>query len=416
MSKYFPIQTETACALKWSWNTLRLYNGLTSSCHRVDGDIIGVENFDTFHNTPKKIADRELMLNGQWPQGGCEFCKNVEAVGGDSDRQFHLKIPDQHPRELDADATLTHVAPTILEIYFDNVCNMKCLYCWDGFSSQIQQENKKFGEYRNAGVVIKNLATKHPESDALKNQFWNWMDQHSQTLRRLHILGGEPFYQQDFTTCLDFLDNRKHPNLEFNIVSNLMIRPDVFQAHIQRIKQLVGKRKIKRFDLTASIDCWAPEVEYVRAGLDLTVWKENFEYLVNEKWIYLSINQTLTPLTIKTIPELVAYINRQRVDREIGHYMSPVSMTHDFLHPGIFGKGFFKTDFDAIILLMPEHTWQQCEAKKQMQGIANLIEHGTRDQTIIDQLAIYLTEMDRRRNTNWKNTFPWLTKEITNVV
>jgi wyosine [tRNA(Phe)-imidazoG37] synthetase (radical SAM superfamily) len=34
----------------------------------------------------------------------------------------------------------------MIEIYFDNVCNMSCIYCWDGFSSKIQQENIKLTE------------------------------------------------------------------------------------------------------------------------------------------------------------------------------------------------------------------------------------------------------------------------------
>ena len=74
-NKYFPIKTETACQLKWNWSTIRLYNGATSSCHRVDSDLITVDTFDSFHNTPKKLSDRQLMLDGKWPTGGCEYCQ-----------------------------------------------------------------------------------------------------------------------------------------------------------------------------------------------------------------------------------------------------------------------------------------------------------------------------------------------------
>ena len=127
--KFFPIKTETACQLKWNWSTIRLYNGVTSSCHRVTGDQLTVETFDTFHNTPKKLADRRLMLDNKWPKGGCEYCKQIENVGGSSDRLFHLAIPNMSPPELDNNPTATSVTPRIVEIYFDNVCNMSCLYC-----------------------------------------------------------------------------------------------------------------------------------------------------------------------------------------------------------------------------------------------------------------------------------------------
>jgi hypothetical protein len=68
--KYFPIKTSTACQLKWTWSTVYdYYNGTTSSVViEYHSDVLStVENFDNFHNTPKKLKDRELMLQGQWP-------------------------------------------------------------------------------------------------------------------------------------------------------------------------------------------------------------------------------------------------------------------------------------------------------------------------------------------------------------
>ena len=59
MSKVFPIRNDAACVFKWGWNTFRLYNGKSSSCHRVEQDVITVENFHTFHNTPRKIQTRD---------------------------------------------------------------------------------------------------------------------------------------------------------------------------------------------------------------------------------------------------------------------------------------------------------------------------------------------------------------------
>ena len=41
----------------------------------------------------------------------------------------------------------THVTPRLLEVYFSNLCNMSCTYCSAKFSSVIQHENEKFGEF-----------------------------------------------------------------------------------------------------------------------------------------------------------------------------------------------------------------------------------------------------------------------------
>lgn len=414
--RYFPIHTETSCQLKWNWSTIRLYDGSTSSCHRVDADTVSVETFDQFHNTPKKLEARTLMLQGMWPKGGCEHCERLEQAGGQSDRQFHLQIPNQVPPELEHDASAINVTPRIVEVYFDNVCNMSCIYCWDGFSSRIQQENVRFGKFESQGVVLENYSKLGNQLEQLTDKFWIWMSANAKELTRFHVLGGEPFYQKQFDQCLEFLNHTPCPDLEFNVVSNLMLPGQRFKKCIDSIHQLVLDHKIKRFDLTASIDCWGPEQEYVRHGLDLEQWKQNFEYVATQSWITLNINQTLTALTIKTMPELINHVNQYRTDRDIGHYFSTAVMTHDCLSPGIFGAGFFDKDFDNILQSMPNNTWQEQQARVNMQAVHLQINTGTRSSQAIEQLGVLLNEIDRRRNLNWRQTFPWLEKEINNVV
>lgn len=414
--KYFPINTPTSCQLKWTWSTIRLYDGTTSSCHRVNPDQIIPEKFYKFHNTSKKISDRQLMLSGQWPQGGCEYCKNIEDAGGTSDRMFHLKIPDIYPHELDQDPTAVEVTPRIVEIYFDNICNMSCIYCYDGFSSKIQQENQHYGRFEKQGVIIDNKSTMAQNKNSLTEAFWVWLEKYCAGIKRLHILGGEPFYQPQFDYCLDFFSKHPCPDLEFNVITNLKIDKTRLNKYLERIKDLLAKKHIKRFDLTASIDCFGPEQEYVRYGIDLDQWRENFQLLAQNKWIYLSINQTLSGLTIKTVPELLKFINEIRKTRKIDHYFSTVMMTHDFLHPGIFGSGFFSKDFDDILMNMPENTWQEKEAKKYMSGLKLQINSCERDVNKVKQLEIYLDEIDRRRKLDWRKIFTWLEKEIKNVV
>lgn len=407
--KWFPIKTDTACQLKWTWSTILLGQGKTSSCHRVIGDQIDPDFFANFHNTPKKIQDRKTMLEGQWPQGGCEYCQQIEQVGGTSDRQNHLQIPDLVPPELDNDLTAVYVSPRILEVYFNNTCNLSCLYCWDGFSSKIEQENRKFGRFEKNGVVIDNRA-RSADQQKLTEEFWKWMHNNATTLRRLHILGGEPFYQTDFYRCLDFLENNPCPDLELNVISNLIVNTEKFQNVIDRIEQLIAKRCIKRFDLTASVDSFGPSQAYVRYGFDEQLWKSNFEYAVSCGWITLNINQTLTGLIVKEVPTLLHYVNQLRKSRPIGHYFSLPVFTHNFLHPKIFGGDFFKNDFHNIVMLMPLGSQQDY-----MNGIRLHLESTTKDVEGLKQLKTFLEEIDRRRNTNWRQAFPWLVEEL-NVV
>jgi organic radical activating enzyme len=413
--KYFPIKTETACQLKWTWSTIHLYNGATNSCHRVGQTIIDPDTFDQFHNTEKKINDRKLMLDGKWPSGGCEYCADVERVGGQSDRQFQLQIPNLTPPELETNPVAVEVTPRILEVYFDNVCNMSCIYCWDGFSSKIEQENKRFGDFASNGIEIKNVGQRHPQFDKLVEKFWSWMENHAHELRRFHVLGGEPLYQEQFETCLKFLETHSNPELEFNIITNLKVTPAKLEKVIDRIRQLIVNKHIKRFDLTCSIDCWDNEQEYIRHGINMEQWRQNFDYVASKKWITLNINQTITGLGIKSMPGLIEYVNQHRKSRPIGHYFM-ACVNHSHLHPGIFGPGFFDQDFEKILSVMPNDTWQHQHAYSMMQGLQLEFNSHQRNTVELSKLNTFLTELDRRRNLNWKETFPWLVKEIENVV
>jgi hypothetical protein len=195
-----------------------------------------------------------------------------------------------------------------------------------------------------------------------------------------------------------------------------MIAPNKFKEKIYQIKQLVQEQKIARFDLTASIDCWGPEVEYIRSGLDLEQWKENFEFLVNEEWVTLNVNQTMSGLSIKSTPGLIKYINEHRNKRPIGHYFMTIN-NRSQLNPDIFGGEFFNKDFESILESMPDITWQQKEARKYMKGIHLQISKAQRNDQEIHKLIVYLNELDRRRNTTWQKVFPWLSvEEVENVV
>ena len=86
----------------------------------------------------------------------------------------------------------THVTPGLLEVYFSNLCNMSCTYCSAKFSSVIQHENEKFGEFTKNGLEIYEWPD-NPEYEKMRDMFWDWMDLHGQELYTLHVLGGRTF-------------------------------------------------------------------------------------------------------------------------------------------------------------------------------------------------------------------------------
>jgi pyruvate-formate lyase-activating enzyme len=416
--RVFPVYSDTSCLLKWAWSTVFLRQGTSSSCHRTDQAPIPADNFASFHNLPNKIRAREMMRRGEWPQEGCQYCEKIEAAGGTSDRQYQLLNHhdfDRTPQELIQDPSLNEVVPTILEIYFNNTCNMACLYCGEWFSSKWGEENKRFGVFDNGNGVAFGWDRKQPDLnyDKMLADFWQYLHDKDRYkhIRQYQIAGGEPFFQPELEMSLDFWDAHPNPELTFNFITNLKVPHKKFVSTIDRIGRMVNEGKLKRMQISDSMDGWGPQQEYVRWGLDLREFTENFEYLLDKNWIVKCINAAINPLSLKTMDQLVRKFNEWNDRCEPGYPISFSFMTvmaPNWMDPAIMGAGVFEEDFERILAEMREDNKSDQNAKEHMIGIAKQIAATPRNHVLVQGLKDYLTEIDRRRGTNWQNLFPWL--------
>ncbi len=398
-NKIFPINTATACQLKWVWSTIFLASGTTASCHRTNHHKFDYNTFN-FHNTPSKIKDREKMLAGEWPNRGCEYCKNIEDSGGISDRITNLDLWEFDPsKELQANNITTTVTPQILEIYFNNTCNLKCTYCGPYFSSLWNDELKRFGDKTFVTDI---------NYESNKQKCFDWLKININELYQLNILGGEPLYQDEFDQLLDVLEDTPAPELTLTFFSNLAVTPDKLISKIDRIEQLINKGHIKKLMITASLDCWGPEAEFARFPLNLKTWEKNFNYILDKEWINVVIGSTITPLTIKTLYVLLEKINKWNEVRPIYWYGNSVN-DPDFMFIDMFGD-VFRDDFNRAIDLMPTMFPEHQSIRNYLMGIRDQAGSTGINLTRIEKLYIMLEQSDYRRNTNWRKVYPWLVK------
>jgi hypothetical protein len=404
----FPINTATACQSKWTWSTIYLNQLSTASCHRVNPVPFSLDEFDNFHNIPKKIADRQLMLQGQWPQGGCEYCQKIEQSGGWSDRQHNLDIRGLTPPEVETDPTATHVTPRLVEIFAQNTCNLACIYCNGSLSSRIEQENLKYGNFDQGGVTIPIINVPTSATEEYLERWFRWLDQNITQLRRLHLLGGETFLQHELMTrVLDCLERNPNPRLQFNIFSNFNVPDRYWNLYTQKIQDLQARGHIEVFDLTASIDCWGPAQEYVRSGLNLDKFEQRLAWASEQgDWLRLNVNQTITAMTIRTMPELMEKINHYKQKKYIGQYFEFYIGNGRYQHPENFAWSFWQKDFERIFSLIDPN---DCDLQDRLSGIQSQLKQRTQHNFAeIKKLHIYLDELDRRRGTNWRLIFPYL--------
>lgn len=401
--KWFPIQSDNACLLKWAWSSLYLWTGESSSCHRVQN--VKVDNMENFHNTANVISDRKKMLQGQWPGRGCESCRDQEKFSNFSDRKHWLSRSQNEryvPKELYDDPNLTTVNPTMVEIYFNNKCNLKCLYCGPFLSSSWTLENQKNGIIDINPVLDNSLYKKRIE------EFYRWMEKHYSNLREFHILGGEPLIQQETFDCIDWMIEHENLNLDVEIFSNMQIKPSVFQNQMEKIKKLVNT--CRTVELTASIDCWGKESEYIRSGLELATFTENIEYLLYEcPEIIPTMNWTVSALSIHSTPDLIKKVidwNKKSKKHKIAVNYNKV-IDPEILDPHNMPSEIYEDIIKEIQELNKEMLGDK-EYTKYVDSIFKEILETPTNKEKIRELKIFLDEIDKRRNSNWSEVFPWL--------
>jgi hypothetical protein len=403
--KVFPIKTATACQLKWNWSTIYLTTENTASCHRTNHHKFDTTVFD-FHNTPSKLEDRQKMLNGQWPTAGCEYCQKIEDAGGQSDRITNLDMPGIHaPVELNTDPTAINVTPRILEVYFNNTCNLKCVYCGPMFSSLWDAENRKHKPITVLGQEIFQPFTPSKNIEKNKLKLFDWLRTNGQYLTNFNVLGGEPLFQNEFDECLELFEQHPAPDLDLQIFSNLNVKSSRVIDLISKVRRMIDCGSIKNFTVTASLDCWGDPQEYARYPLDLVQWEKNFNLLLAEPWIKLVIGSTITPLTIGTLDQLMERVKQWNQIRPVYQYFNSVN-NPSYMYIDIFGS-LFEDQFERCLGLAADSP-----VKHYLEGIALQSKHTGINSAEITKLYAVLTELDSRRKTNWRTTFPWLVDPI----
>jgi hypothetical protein len=275
----------TFCLAKWHHTTIYLQSGETHSCYHPAPHTIPLEeikaNPSAIHNTSEKKTQRLLMLNGEKPDG-CQYCWNIEALGTDY-------ISDRHERnagiytkerfdEIANEGPDFNINPEYIEVSFGNECNFKCGYCHPKASSAYYKEIKQHGPYpvKNHHFGIDKLVIYEEESNPYVDAWWKWWPQVKQTLNILRVTGGEPLLQASTWRLLEDLDKNPLPNLELNINSNLGVKPILVERLAQKVEKLRTEGKIRSFKLFTSLDTWGSRAEYIRTGLNLETWENNF--------------------------------------------------------------------------------------------------------------------------------------------
>jgi hypothetical protein len=426
------------CLAKWTQTTIHLGLGHTHSCHHPGTHVIPIEEVNkdpsVLHNTPYKKEIRKEMLLGKRP-AECQYCWKVEDLKDPdlfSDRVLKSNESWSEPYfdEVLIAGAEQNFNPKYLEISFSNVCNFKCSYCMPSVSSQWAEEIERYGPYPTSTqfntLAIDHRAKKIPipvrEHNPYIEAFWKWFPIAYKDLHTFRITGGEPLLDKNTIKVLDFIIENPNSNLVLSINTNLCVPDSLYDTFIEKIRFIKLNNKVKDIILYTSCEAHGSCAEYIRFGMNYKKWISNFQkYLTSVPGGKVTIMATYNALSITTFNDflndmlkikkvsgLLGRSKEPRVHIDIPHLTTP---THQSVK--ILTKEFLPF-IDLQIQFMEKNVsivgFNNHEIHK-LKRVKSIIEKSILrpDRDVIvnrRDFVIFVDEHDRRRGTNFLETFP----------
>jgi hypothetical protein len=439
IKKFIPIMNEispTFCLAKWHHTTIYLQTGETHSCyhpapHKIPLDEIVIDA-SALHNTTQKKHERLEMLNGSKPSG-CNYCWNIEAMGDDyisdrKERNASIYTQERFQQIKDGDWD-QNINPQYIEISFGNECNFKCGYCHPKHSSAYYKEIKDFGPYtmvKNHRNDIDWFQIYEEETNPYVEAWWRWWPEVRKTLTILRITGGEPLLQKSTWKLLDDLEANPLPNLELNINSNFGVKSVLIDRLVDKINKLISKNCIKDFKIFTSIDTWGPAAEYIRTGLDLKVWEQNLDTYLTKTSLPITFMITFNILTVTNFQRLLEKILEwrkkyngseqtkwQRIRFDTPFLKEPLQYDMNILPKEEF-MPYMQRHLDFIQANLDDKNrskFSELEYEKFLRVVKYMETTTYTSERVLEgkrDFFNWFTEYDRRRGTNFQETFPEL--------
>jgi len=444
----------TFCLAKWHHTSIYMYSGQTHSCYHPRPHDISVQDIKinpaALHNTRQKKKERAEMLVGEKPDG-CKYCWNVESLDTPETPYEQQHISDRKirnssiytPERVEEIKNMPwdyDVNPEYIEVAFHNECNFKCGYCHPAVSTSFYNEIKKFGPYnmvKNHALDIDYIekssllsSLKDEDNNPFVKAWWEWWPEMSKTLNILRITGGEPLLHKSTWRLFEDLKENPKPHLEINVNSNLGMSSRHVQKLVPKITELLDTKKIRKFKMFTSMDTWGKRAEYLRTGLDIETWEKNQDIYVRGVKSHITHMCTFNILSVTSFTDYLQKILDWRElyddvipvldpknpqDRKI-RFDTPYLKEPLQYDMHILPKEEYLPHFDKILQFINDNRDDNDTTKfsnieyERFRRVSDYFAEVQYDEEKVKQGRIdfynWFTEIDRRRNTNFLETFP----------
>jgi organic radical activating enzyme len=436
------------CVAKWKQVTMHLQNGHTHSFHHPRTHLVPIEelknNYKALHNTSYKKQQRKLMLEGVRPSE-CDYCWRAEDAGNISDRTY--KSADHswaygHLKELPKQEWNADIDPSYVEISFSSVCNFKCSYCSPNISSQWMEEIERHGAYPTSNKF--NNIQWFQQNDQIpipNNQdnpyvvaFWEWWPTMYKELKQFRITGGEPLLTKNTFKVLDYIiENPANIYLTFSVNTNMNVPDELYSKFIEKLKIIQDQGKIGHLQIFTSAEAYGAQAEYIRNGMNYEQWLKNLHRMINEvPRVAITIMSTYNLLSVPSYKQFLQDmldIRLQYRDIAYKNNRNPVALDMPYLRHPLHQASFIIPEYllhyvEEQIKFMEEHREPSTPGQEytgfyeneiyKLRRIYNIIkaeiDSGNDNTTNRKDFVLFVDEHDRRRGTNFLETYPQLTQ------
>jgi hypothetical protein len=294
------------------WNSLHEGpQGLVSTCCKTREPIgwSGKQSFEDMYNSEHAKSVRAEFLRGGRP-AQCASCWVQETNGEPSLNRVHgsdmssMPILKELVENTNEDGTLNVHKPEWLDLLWTSKCNFACLGCSPELSSTINNKYKKEFAILN-GEDPKNYHSNMTNWDNGTQHKLDYVLRHSDTIRSIHLNGGEPWMAEETYELLEELLKRGlHKTIQIWSHTNGSI------TRSYKGKDIISDYLVHWGDnckVTMSNDGFGSVGEYVRYGYKDKKWLETY-HKVREAGINLGIQTCWNMFNALNLDELGEWI------------------------------------------------------------------------------------------------------------
>ena len=242
------------CAAPWRGLHIN-FRGDVKTCCAGSPNLLGDLNKNTIQEiiySPYMREIRETLKSGHLHPEYCSNCIKSERYGR-SERHWHNDVN----QEFDvAAADPDHFDPTIIDIRWNNTCNLSCNYCNESCSTKWLSIKKD--------IPVKNAVRPYYE------QVCEFIQHHATDMREVAMVGGEPLLLPENATLLDVIPKE----CVVTLITNMNVdfdRNKIFQKLQTRT----------RVGWSMSFDNIEDRFEYVRHGGSWSMLNNNIDRVKN---------------------------------------------------------------------------------------------------------------------------------------